>query len=228
MTAVHLLHQNRYPFHVIAVLTSASLGAAEEIFEFFVDNGIIDVGFNVEEREGVNKSSSLQNVPDAAVRSFFETMAALCARHPGTLRIRELDGAANAILDPQCSGYGNPQAQALRIVTVSVDGSLSTFSPELTGTSSVAYGDFKFGSVYSGGIAGMLCDPFFIKAERDIARGVERCRSSCDYFEVCLGGAPANKHFENGDFATSETMYCRFSKKAVVDVVLAALEQPRD
>jgi uncharacterized protein len=225
MAAIRLLQQNRFPFHAIAVLTNASLGAADEILEFFVENGIVDVGFNIEEREGVNTSSSLQSAAESVVRSFFEEMAAFCTRHPGVLRIRELSGATTAILDRQSSAYGNPQTEAVRIVTVGVDGSLSTFSPELIGAQSPAYGDFKFGSVYSGGIAGMLSDPFFKKAERDIARGVECCRSGCDYFEVCLGGAPANKYFENGDLASTETMYCRFSKKTVVDVILAALEQ---
>lgn len=225
MAAVRLLQANRFPFHVIAVLTSASLSAADEIFRFFVDNGIVDVGFNIEECEGANGSSSLRDIPDEDVRCFFNRIALLCARHTETLRIRELDGAANAIVHPDSRLYGNPQTEALRIVTVAVDGSLSTFSPELIGTKCAPYGDFRFGSVYNGGIPGMLSDRFFTEAEHAIALGVELCRSSCEYFEVCLGGAPANKYFENGDFASSETMFCRFSKKAVVDVVLAALEQ---
>jgi uncharacterized protein len=224
MAAVRLLQANRFPFHVIAVLTSASLGAAEEIFQFFVDNGILDVGFNIEECEGANGSSSLRGTPDENVRCFFERIASLCARPSETLRVRELAGATNAIVHPDSRLYGNPQAQALRIVTAAVDGSLSTFSPELVGTECPQYGDFRFGSVYGSGIAGMLLDPLFIEAEREIASGVDLCRASCEYFEVCLGGAPANKYFENGDFASSETMFCRLSKKAVIDVVLAGLE----
>jgi len=225
MAAVRLLQANRFPFHVIAVLTSASLSAADEIFQFFVDNGIVDVGFNIEECEGANPSSSLRDTPYEQVRCFFERIASLCARNDTVLQIRELAGAANAIVYPDSYPRGNPQTEALRIVTVAVDGSLSTFSPELVGTKSAPYGDFRFGSVYNGGISGMLSDRFFTEAEHAIALGVELCRSNCEYFEVCLGGAPANKYFENGDFASSETMFCRLSKKAVVDVVLTGLEK---
>jgi uncharacterized protein len=225
MSAVRLLQENRFPFHVIAVVTSASLCAADEIFQFFVDNGIVDVGFNIEECEGANGSSSLRDTPYENVRCFFERIASLCARDAVTLRIRELTGAANAILHPDSCLYGNPQAEALRIVTVAVDGTLSTFSPELIGTECAQYGNFGFGSVYGGGISGMLSNHSFIAAEHAIAAGVELCKASCEYFEVCLGGAPANKYFENGDLASSETMFCRFSKKAVLDVVLASLEK---
>jgi uncharacterized protein len=202
-----------------------SLSAADEIFQFFVDNGIVDVGFNIEECEGANKSSSLHDTRYEDVRCFFERLASLCARGAETLRIRELTGAANAIVQPDSHLYGNPQAEALRIVTVAVDGTLSTFSPELIGTECAQYGNFRFGSVYEGGISGMLSNRSFIAAEQAITAGVELCRASCEYFEVCLGGAPANKYFENSDLASSETMFCRFSKKAVVDVMLAALEK---
>jgi uncharacterized protein len=224
IAAVRLLQANRFPFHVIAVLTSVSLSAADEIFRFFVDNGIVDVGFNIEECEGANKSSSLRDTPYEHARCFFERIASLCARSGTALRIRELAGAANAILYPDSFLYGNPQTEALRIVTVAVDGGLSTFSPELIGSDSAEYGNFRFGSVYNGGISAMLSDRYFIQVEREITSGVDLCRKTCEYFEVCLGGAPANKYFENSDLASSETMFCRLSKKAIVDVVLTALE----
>ncbi|MDF2973971.1 MAG: putative arylsulfatase regulatory protein, partial [Microvirga sp.] len=41
----------------------------------------------------------------------------------------------------------------------------------------------------------------------------------------CGGGAPANKLFENGDFATTETLYCRLTKQTLLEVVLADLER---
>jgi len=53
---------------------------------------------------------------------------------------------------------------------------------------------------------------------------VERCKQTCEHFELCLGGAPSNKLFENGTFDTAETLYCRLSKKALIEVVLRRLE----
>ena len=58
----------------------------------------------------------------------------------------------------------------------------------------------------------------------DIRAGVELCESACEYFSVCGGGAPANKYFENGSFATSETMYCKCNVKVLTDILLDDIE----
>jgi uncharacterized protein len=54
---------------------------------------------------------------------------------------------------------------------------------------------------------------------------VRLCRERCDYFPFCGGGAPANKYFENGTFASTETLFCRLHKKVCLDVALDLLEQ---
>src|SRR5208282_5960590 len=61
MRGVKLLQDNGIPFHVISVVSKDSLDHADEIYRFFLDNGIEDVGFNIEETEGVNLTSSLEN-----------------------------------------------------------------------------------------------------------------------------------------------------------------------
>jgi uncharacterized protein len=65
----------------------------------------------------------------------------------------------------------------------------------------------------------------FIAVSAEVASGQERCRASCQYFSICLGGSPANKLFENGSFDSTETLFCRLSKKAVIDVVLGKMER---
>ena len=45
------------------------------------------------------------------------------------------------------------------------------------------------------------------------------------YFAFCGDSAPANKFFENGTFASTETMSCRLQKKVCLDVVLDWLEE---
>ena len=82
-----------------------------------------------------------------------------------------------------------------------------------------------FGNVHrerAGGDSGESGVPAAFNEE--IERGVERCRQSCEYYEICLGGAPANKLFENGRFDSTETLFCRLAKKAVIDVVLERME----
>jgi uncharacterized protein len=206
MEAVSLLQANDYPFHVISVLTREALGAADEMFDFFVEHGIGSVGFNVEETEGSHACSSLQSCPQADVAAFFRALMARVRAEPGKLAVREFVGARDAILLREVAEAGNPQAEALRF-------------------RSDRYGSFAFGNIHTGGLAAMLEDASFGRAEADVARGIDICRAECDYFQLCLGGAPANKLFERGSFAVGETAYCRHAKKAVIDVVLHELER---
>ena len=60
----------------------------------------------------------------------------------------------------------------------------------------------------------------------DIARGLRKCRDTCEYYGLCGGGAPVNKYFENGSFDSTETMFCRLNRKAIVDVIVAKLQPP--
>jgi uncharacterized protein len=60
-----------------------------------------------------------------------------------------------------------------------------------------------------------------------VAAGVEACERRCAYFGFCGGGAPANKWFENGDLASTETLYCRSMVQRPFDVVLECLEHER-
>jgi uncharacterized protein len=226
LRAVRLLRHNDYPFHVITVLTRESLSAADALFRFYIENGISDVAFNIEEIEGEHSRSSLQGVGlDEAVRSFFRDLLALVESHPGKLAVREFSSVFGAIADPRAAEYGNPQTEPMRIVTVGVNGELSTFSPELIESASARYKNFLFGNVHEGGLAGITTRPNFADVCADIRLGVEKCRQSCEYFELCLGGTPANKFFENGGFDTTETLYCRLGKKALIDVALERLER---
>ena len=47
------------PFHTISVLTRESLGLADEMYAFFVEEGIDNVCFNVEESEGQHVSEMM-------------------------------------------------------------------------------------------------------------------------------------------------------------------------
>ncbi|MBE9070730.1 GRRM system radical SAM/SPASM domain protein, partial [Leptolyngbya cf. ectocarpi LEGE 11479] len=58
MHGIQLLQQNNIPFHVITVLTRDALDYPDEMFQFFVEKNIKQVGFNIDEMEGVNESSS--------------------------------------------------------------------------------------------------------------------------------------------------------------------------
>lgn len=229
MQGLQLLRDSEIAFDVITVLTRDSLRGARELFEFYVANGIRRVAFNVEEIEGRHTRSSLQSSGvDHAVRRFYREFMTLAASNANVPEVREFAGAFHSIANPASADYGNPMAEPLRTISVGVNGELSTFSPELLGYGSERHGPFVFGNVHDNEIADILCDERFQILNADIERGVANCRRTCEYFEICRGGCPANKFFERGTFESTETLFCRLSKKAVIDVVLKQAERSLD
>jgi len=213
-------------FHVITVLTREALRCPDELFDFYVENGISRVGFNVEEVEGTNLTSTLRGgdvdqLFSAFLRRFFDLVKA----NQSTFWVREMAGALSAILNPLEGKFLNQQTRPFSIVSVDVDGDFALFSPELLGFESPAYGNFALGNVHRDSIATIFKhQPRAQKMLDDVSAGVRQCEESCGYFKYCGGGAPANKYFETGTFSSSETMFCRLSIKSVLDVTLDLLE----
>ena len=226
MRGIRALNDHKISFHVITVLTANSLDYPDEMFEFYLEHGIRQIGFNVEEIEGVNRSSSLlsQGVSERFT-AFMNRFYDLIENSSEQFVVREFQSATSAImsggLKDDTQGH---QTTPLAIISIDCQGNFSTFSPELLGLTSAEYGDFTFGNVMTDSFDSILSKAKFTGVARDIAAGVRRCRDTCEYFAYCGGGAPVNKYFENGSFDSTETMFCRLSKKAVLNVVLEKLE----
>lgn len=215
------------PLHVICVITNASLDHAREMMQFFRDEGITDVGFNIEEVEGANAKSTLARpgvVDD--FRAFFETVLVESENAEPPLRIREYRNVLAMLRHP---GFGNMTANSqnmpFAMVTVGVGGELFTFSPELAGLSSKAYKDFIIGRLPNATLESALSNSTFQKLWADIWEGIARCHQSCAYFALCLGGAPVNKMSECGTFIATETLACKLAQQVVADVSLKRLEE---
>jgi uncharacterized protein len=225
ISGVRSLKRSDVPFHVITVLTRDSLSKPDLLYGFYQDEGIRRICFNVEEIEGEHRQSGLEaHDAEPAFRRFMERFLELTIRDgKGGPWVREF-AAASASIIGGLPDIPNPQATPFAIVSVDVEGQVSTFSPELLGVKSADFSDFTIGNVHSRSLLEMARSLPLHRMAREIKAGVERCRHECDYFGVCGGGAPANKIFENGSFNTTETMFCRFGKKAIIDVVLANME----
>jgi uncharacterized protein len=102
-------------------------------------------------------------------------------------------------------------------------GNVSSFSPELLGLKSTAYDDYVFGNITTQSLKeiGEAC----LQSDlyRDIQLGVKAC-GACEYFSVCGGGAPVNKLFENGAFASGRTAYCELTQMVPIDLILEAYD----
>jgi uncharacterized protein len=229
IAGIRLLRRNDVPFHVISVLTAASMAVAAEMFEFYRAEGIEAVCFNVEESEGGHVSGSFAAAGiETAYYRFLREFWRLSASRPGAIRfIREIEHAIEQVIRPKDAPFSNQLVEPFAVISMDWAGNIATFSPELLGLKNAAYGDYLLGNVNSGRLVDFLHSANLARMLRDIGAGVQMCRGSCQYFSVCGGGEPVNKLAENGSFASSETQYCRLTRMRPTDLVLDAIERAR-
>jgi len=224
MRGIDYLQKNDIDFNVITVLTEKSLPYADEIFQFFMDHGITDVGFNMEETEGIHRNSSLnQTAVEAPYRAFIQRFWELVAQTQGKFKLREFEEICSIIYqgDRMTTTEMN---RPFAIVNIDHQGNFSTFDPELLSIKTETYGDFVLGNILQDTFESSCYTDKFLYMYQDISAGIELCRQSCEYFGVCGGGAGSNKYWENGTFRSTETNACKNRIKVVTDIVLDALE----
>jgi uncharacterized protein len=215
---IEALRRHDIPFSALCVVGDPRPGLAAELYRYFLDLGCEVLGINVEELEGVNSRPNRH--PAADVIAFWAELVAAWRQDP-RIHLREvewslrfagavLDGAADEILPRQLDP----------IPTIAQDGSVVLLSPELAGFSDPAYGDFTSGNVLTTGLREILSVAAETPWIAEFLRGVEACRSTCDYFGFCGGAHAANRYFEHGRFDVTETDHCRNSKIRLLEGVL--------
>ncbi|NUZ04474.1 cyclophane-forming radical SAM/SPASM peptide maturase GrrM/OscB [Piscinibacter koreensis] len=221
-------------FHAIAVVTADTFADAHGFVDFFVEQGVAEVGCNYDEAEGVHARSSLAG-REAAHAAFVQHLLDRSLASDPPLRIRELGLALDLIRAPlprvRWQGRAwpdNAQAQPFALITVGHDGRFGTFSPELLGQRAAEFGDFVLGNVRTDGYLASARSACFERLWSAIVHGTRACEAACAHFGFCGGGAPANKFYENSDFASAETLYCRTMFKRPFDAVLSRLEGARE
>jgi uncharacterized protein len=226
LRGMQLLRDYEIFFDVITVLTSSSLDYPDELFDFYMEHGVTSVAFNVEEIEGPHVTSSLSGSGvESRFRRFYSRFMDLALAADPPLRVREFDSAHNSVSYRQPPEMRTQECRPFAILNVDYAGNFSTYSPELLGLSSPRHGSFALGNVARASLESVLTMPRFLALDDEIRRGVDLCQETCRYFPFCGGGPPGNKFFENGDFATTETLSCRLHKQATFDVALDKLEQ---
>lgn len=232
MEGIGLLRFNKIPYHGIAVVSETSIDDPDGFFEFFYTHGFYQLGLNIEEVEGVHRHSSVfsEEVCER-VTGFYGRLFELYMDSDKHMKIREFDRCLEAILrqpdvlDITKLSYESHQNTPMAILSVDYQGNFSTFSPELIGQKAPAYNDFILGNI--------LTEHFLQPRRKDILQtltneinlGIKKCRQECSFFNVCGGGAPANKYFENGTFHSSDTRYCNFNIKIPTELVLSYMER---
>jgi uncharacterized protein len=225
------LRDHGIAFHAIAVVTADTFAQADAFYDFFVEQGVTELGCNYDEAEGLHQQSSLTD-HEPAHAAFVARLLARSTAGSNPLRVRELAMALRLIAQPlpvyRWQGQDwpeNAQTQPFALITVAHNGDFSSFSPELLGQPSAQFGNFILGNVAT--------DSYFDSARSEpfeclwdaIVRGTRECERTCTHYGFCGGGAPANKLYENGDLGSGETLYCRTMFKRPFDAVLGRLER---
>lgn len=226
IAGIRCLRKAGIPFHVLSVLSRSSLDLPEEMLAFYISQGIDHVCFNVEESEGNHVSDLFRG---AELRQQFERFLSTfwhLARADGRIRfVREIDHALPRVFRPEGVRARNIQVEPLGMVNVDSHGNVSSFSPELLGYKNADYGDFLLGNINTASLAEIYRTCVDSPLMRDIQKGIEACRGTCEYFSVCGGGAPVNKLFENGRFDSTSTSFCTLTQMVPTDLILEAFDR---
>ncbi len=224
MRGAELLRKHGIPFSTIGVLSAEALRDPDGMWNFVMENGLTNVGFNVEEAEGANIVSSLSSNDSVdQFRHFFKVIAQRASAHP-EVRVRELADTRARVCSTSGKDTFCSENTAGAILSFGVDGSISTYSPELLSICSPTYGRFAWGNVHKDSFEVFKENLAQSVVSEHIKNGIEVCRTECEYFTLCGGGAPSNKLAEQGTFEGSETWVCRMHVKAMVDIVIQRVE----
>jgi len=148
IAGIRRLQDAKLPFHVISVLSAASLDDPDGLLDFYLAHGIEQVCFNVEESEGSHVSQlfagdDLHRRYGAFLRRFWQK-----AREDSRVKfVREIDLAIPRVFRPSEADARNVQVEPLAMLNVDSHGNVSSFSPELLGLKNAAYGDFLLGNI---------------------------------------------------------------------------------
>lgn len=207
-------------FDVISVITPVTLEHADEYLGYMAALKPRSLGINVEESEGPNQSSAAREATfEERFRDFARRLAAWSA--DAGIPVREL-ASIHYLVRNHMPGFGNSQNVPGAILTVTADGTLSTFSPELAGQGHPALRSLPIGNVMDPDILDNLGRCGSGQIADSIRSGVARCRAECEYFMFCGGGAPANKLYENGTFASTATLHCRTTVMSFAEAYLTS------
>src|SRR5215475_7196674 len=165
VAGIRLLRERKIPFHVISVLSTASMAAAREMFDFYTEEGIERVCFNVEESEGDHVSECFaEGGIEAAYYRFLSEFWRLSAAAPGKIKfIREIEHAVQQVIRPKDASFNNQLVEPFAITSMDWAGNISTFSPELLGLKNAEYGDFLLGNINRDALVDLPARPAFIK-----------------------------------------------------------------
>ena len=140
------------------------------------------------------------------------------------MEIREIKRINNAVVkilqQPSYVGTSH-ETQPFAIATITREGNISFFSPELAGGTAQDRDQFVLANIKDiETFDDIIHLDSFKKQFAQINDGVAMCAKNCEYYQMCGGGSPSNKFTENGTFASDETQYCALQQKMLTEIFI--------
>ncbi|GAA4667599.1 cyclophane-forming radical SAM peptide maturase AmcB [Streptomyces youssoufiensis] len=211
------LRERDIPFSAIAVVSSLGITAPEKLLDFLADVGCHSAGLNLEEVEGVNVDPGRRPPTSEQAEEFWRRTFTWARHHGGRMTVREVERLAEYLRLSRSGQRAEWDERRLDpIPTVSVNGDVVLLSPELADTTDLTHDNFRAGNILKQSLTEILAGASRLRYVRDFLTGLERCQSECGFFDFCRGAQAANRYFENGSLATTETHHCRVTRQALV------------
>lgn len=113
------------------------------------------------------------------------------------------------------------------IPTIGWNGDVVLLSPELLGTHAPDYNNFVAGNVRADPLSEIVYRACDLRYVQEFAKGIESCKSTCEFFTLCQGSHAGNRYFEHHNFTVTETQHCKTSTQALV-LAMADLASGKD
>lgn len=217
MQGIDMLRKRGVSFSALAVITQDSLDHSRAVLDFFESEEIRDIGFNVEELDSYRPAASFRSrqEAEAGFRAFM--LDALDRHRSGRLRIREIEDIQTRLEAGR--ELKLIHAVPMRFVTVDVDGGFSTFCPQLHDAKYRDGTRHVFGNIVHNDFLDVVADPKFVEVYGEIMEGVRLCAETCKRFGLCGSNQVGVKLFENGTYASTETLICKTRVIIVADIL---------
>lgn len=208
------------PFHVICLVNENNINEPDILFDFFSNLGCYSVGFNIEEQENVNTRKS--NFTKTQIENFWKIIFEKWRQNPN-IRIREIDQTLSWLTYFTNKNSLESVHYIDLLPSIAFNGDVVLLSPEFQGAKSESYDNFIVGNILDTDLS--VLENQFPKAKyvKDFEMGISNCKSECEYFNFCGGGNASNKYFENSNLQSTETNYCLYSRKILINSLLKQL-----
>lgn len=229
MRGYYLLKEGGLNPGVLTVLTAKHFMYPDELFNFYIDNKITSVGFNIEEIENVNKISSIaKNTSDVnrvPYKKFMERIIELWLKHIDIISFREISDLIDVILDKKKDINFSRipfEVKNMGIITVQKNGDITTYSPEFAGEKSEKYKNFIIGNVTTlDNLEDILSNSTYLTLKKDLENRKSKCKETCTYYDFCGSAFASNVYAETGALDTTESIGCILHRQVLTDLVIS-------